>query len=77
MKRYETMSKEEIVDFFSNCMRGNCENCAGVERPLEGTTPRSNCAIGYLNEEVVMVPRFQTIQNKQQLLDPVPLCHRH
>ena len=67
MKRYETMTKEEILAFFEHCKIGRCENCAGKETP---GVLRMVCACAYLQEEVpepLMVRRYQNICCKQDL----------
>jgi len=69
MKRYETMSKEEIMEFFEHCKIGRCENCAGKETP---GVLRMVCACAYLQEEVpepLMVRRYQNICCKQDLTE--------
>lgn len=75
MKRYETMSKEEIMDFFVECQNMRCEDCAKRSR----TTPKiTGCARDYLQEEVpepLMVRRYQNICCKQDLVDALNTVH--
>ena len=68
MKRYETMSKEEITEFMVECFSGmDCDDCPADPN---AHPQRAFCAKAYLNEEVpepFMVRRYQNICCKQDL----------
>lgn len=68
MKRYETMSKEEIIDFVAACgVTRDCGNCPSNSPDDMWSGP---CAAAYLQEEVpepLMVRRYQNICCKQDL----------
>ena len=69
MKRYETMSKEEIMNFFWNCEERNCDHCV-AEPPSEAIIKGTVCAYMYLYEDMpepLMVRRYQNICCKQDL----------
>lgn len=69
MKRYETMSKEEIMDFYINCQNRDCKDCVKEQRTSHAIT---KCATDYLNEEVpepLMVRRYQNICCKQDMTE--------
>lgn len=70
MKRYETMSKEEIIDFVAACgVTRDCGNCPSNSPDDMWSGP---CAAAYLQEEVpepLMVRRYQNICCKQDLTD--------
>jgi len=69
MKRYENMSKEEILDFIAGCGAKNCQDCPAN---IAGDMLSAQCVEKYLNEEVpepLMVRRFQNICCKQDLLE--------
>lgn len=69
MKRYETMSKEEIMAFFTDCQNRSCNDCVREKRTHY---TRTHCAKDYLNEEVpepLMVRRYQNICCKQDLVE--------
>ena len=64
MKRYEKMSKEEIIEFLTNHICGNCkayEYCKITNEYCE--VVRKN----WLNEEIEMKPRWATIQSNEDL----------
>lgn len=52
MKRYETMSKEEIINFYSNIL-DSCENCPGYidcDRDCVNTYGCGETVKYYMNE---------------------------
>lgn len=70
MKRYETMSKEEILEFVAGCETKSCDkDCpANIKKGVLSAT----CATDYLKEEVpepMMVRRYQNICCKQDLTE--------
>ncbi len=69
MKRYETMSKEEILEFMAGCEARNCKDCPAYPQS-DGWG--GNCAEAYLTEEVpepLMVRRYQNICCKQDMTE--------
>ena len=70
MKRYETMSKEEITEFMVECFSGmDCDDCPADPN---AHPQRAFCAKAYLTEEVpepLMVRRYQNICCKQDLVE--------
>lgn len=73
MKRYETMSKEEILDFVIKCFARDCAgDCKDCPANTSNGVWRGPCAVAYLNEEVpepLMVRRYQNICCKQDLME--------
>ena len=75
MKRYETMSKEEILAFVAGCDKRQCKVCPAENINNMCTGP---CAAAYLNEEVpepLMVRRYQNICCKQDLDEAFDVIH--
>ena len=69
MKRYETMSKEEILEFVAGCVDTNCQDCPAN---TAGDMLSAQCVAKYLTEEVpepLMVRRYQNIRCKQDLTE--------
>lgn len=63
MKRYERMTKEEIVEFAGNCHTRGCEGCPALDVDgLFGT-----CMKKYLEQEIQMVPRYSTIKSDEDM----------
>lgn len=66
MKRYETMSKEDILKFISDASeRGNCSGCV-----IAPTCNRIGCtynAVKYLQQDKNMKPRIATIDSIEGL----------
>lgn len=60
MRRYEKMTKEEIIKFF-DCDNKECADCPASK---QGTIV-SDCAIEYLTEEIEMKPRWQTAKTQE------------
>ena len=63
MKRFEKMSKEEIMEFITKCNTCDCKNCPGANR---GT--RMGCLINYLNAKVTLKKRWQTITSNEDVV---------
>lgn len=74
MKRYELMSKEEIM-LVLNGWRGGCDHCpmAGDEYMCHNNTCLED-AVEYLNEELDLVPRVALINTKEELLEAIKQC---
>lgn len=65
MKRYEKMTKEEIMKFISVC--ADCKDCVV---PNEECKKHIHCCINkihYLNEETKLVPRIKKINSVEEL----------
>lgn len=80
MKRYEKMSKEEMVDFIRGIKK--CSDC-----PLGNTVGNGFCqklpdwclqTVGaYLNEEIELVTRVETINTKEELVEAKNELDKH
>ena len=70
MKRYEKMSKEEIVELVVKVGKVFCDQC-----PIKGDCERldrDNCSSKlalYLQEKVITKPRFVTFKSAEELMN--------
>ena len=62
MKRYEKMSKEEILNFVKGCLSRSCREC-----PAQAHFNEPYCSVEYLMDEIQMIPRWKTVKTQEDL----------
>ena len=66
MKRYEQMTKEEIVELVTKCGRRPCAECPAKCSFMENKDELDGIT-HYLTAEIQMIPRWQTIKTQEDI----------